>query len=41
MCNHLYFNRDTVVSGNAVTLPHGLDNIIGLNKVYDFSIGLR
>jgi hypothetical protein len=41
MCSHLYFNRDTVVSGNAVTMPHGLDNIIGLNKVYDFSIGLR
>lgn len=41
MISHLYFNRDAVVSGNAVTIPHGIDNIIGLNKVYDFSLGLR
>lgn len=41
MASHIYFNRDTVVSGNAVSLPHGLDNIIGLNKRYNHSLGLR
>ena len=41
MVSHLYYNRDTVVSGNAVSMPHGLDNIIGLNKIYDFSLRLR
>lgn len=39
--SHLYFNRDSVVSGNAVSMPHGLDQLIGLNKVYDFALGLR
>jgi hypothetical protein len=39
--SHFYFNRDAVVSGNAITVPHGLDAIIGLNKVMDFSLGLR
>jgi hypothetical protein len=38
---HFYYNRDAVFSGNAVSIPHGLDAIIGLNKVYNFSLGLR
>jgi len=41
MVSHMYTNRDTVVEGRLVTLPHGLDQIIGLNKVYDHSLGLR
>ena len=36
---HLYENRGTVAGGSAVEIPHGIQAIIDLNKVLDFSLG--
>ncbi len=39
-CSHFHANRDAVVAGNAVKVPHGLDDLCNINKIYDFSLGL-
>ena len=36
MLSHLYYNRDAVVAGNAVDVPHGVTAICAANRVWDF-----
>lgn len=36
MVSHLYYNRDAVVAGNAVDVPHGVTAICAANRVWDF-----
>lgn len=36
MLSHLYYNRDAVVAGNAVDVPHGVTAICQANRVWDF-----
>lgn len=40
MTMHFYENRGAVASGSAIDIPMGVQSIIDLNKVYDFSLGL-
>lgn len=36
MLSHLYYNRDAVVAGAAVDVPHGVSSICAANRVWDF-----
>jgi hypothetical protein len=36
MVSHLYYNRDAVVAGNAVDVPHSVSAICAANRVWDF-----
>jgi|SRR5580698_2898309 hypothetical protein len=40
LVSHWYFNRDAVVAGNAMQVPHSLQAIIETNKVLDFTLGI-
>ena len=38
LLSHWYFNRDAVAGGAATSVPHGFENLINLNRVFNFNL---